>query len=119
MGEEREEACPLCGEKQALIYTINTCRVARDDHRFKTRHDAILREIATIITLYLPPTTSATSDLGSYNSPSILLPLTYAPTLYGGMEELVLVELTIPLETSFEGARERKMIKYEGILERS
>ena len=121
-GKRESDACPLCGERQTLIHTFNTCRVARDDRCFNTRHDAILREIATIITLYLPPTTSATSDLGSYNSPSILLSLTYAPTLYGGMKEhgkLVLVELTIPFETSFEGARERKMIKYEGILQRA
>ena len=88
-GKRESDACPLCGERQTLIHTLNTCRVACDDHRFNTRHDAILREIATIITLYLPPTTSATSDLGSYNSPSILSPLTYAQTLYGGMKEHV------------------------------
>ena len=71
-GKRESDACLLCGDRQTLIHTFNTYRVPRDDHRLNTSHDAILREIATIITLYLPPTASAISNLGSYNSQHIV-----------------------------------------------
>ena len=36
-GKRASDACPLCGERQTLIHTLNTCRIACDDRRFNTR----------------------------------------------------------------------------------
>ena len=83
-GKRESDAYPLCGERQTLIHTLNTCRVARDDHHFNTRHDVIVREIATVPSLpctYLPPTASATSDLGSYNFPQHIVATDLRPDI--------------------------------------
>ena len=62
-------ACKLCGDDQSLIHVLNVCRVARGGQRFNGRHDAVLSENVSLISAYLPPSASISSDLGSYSFP--------------------------------------------------
>ena len=60
------DACSLCSERQTLIHVLNTCKVARDDRRYNTRHDSVLSEIISLHFIYTQPTAKLTSGLGHY-----------------------------------------------------
>ena len=110
------------------------CHSVKRAPRFGPKVTVIMR-FHCIITLYLPPTSSVTLDLDSYKFPQHIVATDLRPDIVWWDEaahkrpdivwwdeaahKLVLLELTIPFETSFECARERKTIKYEGILERA
>ena len=114
--KKMNDACTLCGERQTLIHVLNTCTVARDNRRFNGRHDSLLREIVSIITTYLPSTACLTSDLGEYNFPQHIVATDLRPDIVwwnDNARSLHAVELTVPFETSFEKAIERKTLKYE------
>ena len=116
------DSCLLCGERQTLIHVLNTCKVARDGKRFNSRHDAILEEIVTCISTYMPSTAQLTADLNCYNFPQHIVATDLRPDIVwwdNVSKKLRVVELTICFETSFENAAERKTIKYADIIARA
>jgi len=83
--KKESDRCPLCGERQTLIHTLNNCEVALDQRRYNERHDEVLRHIANAISKKLPPTTNFTADLeATYHFPLHIAP-TDVQTLSGGM----------------------------------
>ena len=113
-------ACPLCGERQTLIHVLNCCSVARDLRRYNSRHDDVLRVMLDIIKTRLKPTTKISADVdGNYTFPTHIVPTDLRPDIvwWNDVDKtLVLVELTIAFETSFEVASQRKTIKYDDLV---
>ena len=105
-----------------MIHVLNTCSVACDDRRFNGQHDSLFREIVSIITTYLPSTACITSDLGEYSFPQHIVATDLRPDIVwwdDNVRSLYAVELTVPFETSFEKATERKIVKYEDMIQRA
>ena len=75
------------------------------DGRFNGRHDTVLSEIVSLISAYLPPSASISSDLGSY---SFLQHIVATVWWDDKARNLCLLELTVCFETSFEEAAQRK-----------
>ena len=120
--KRRDNICPLCGERQTLIHVLNMCPVALTTRRYNHRHDAVLEVIANTISNHLQPTEHMTSDLSEYQFPQHIVPTTLRPDIVcwdDGKKRLLLIELTICFETSFDGAAERKRAKYEELQQRS
>ena len=118
--KKESDACPLCGERQTLIHALSCCEAARDLRRYNTRHDMVLQCCTNTIHENLPPTTHFTADLDSgYNFPTHIAPTDLRPDIAWWNEEerkLWIVELTVPFETGFDNARERKETKYEELV---
>ena len=119
--KREKDTCALCGERQTLIHTLNICKVARDARKFNIRHDAVLTEIVSIISAYMPATAELTTDLGSYTFPQHIVTTDLRPDIVwwdDTSRKLCMVELTVCFETLFNEAAERKTIKYEDIKQR-
>ena len=43
------DSCPLCGERQTSVYTLNNCEVALDQCRYNKHHDEVLQVIASTV----------------------------------------------------------------------
>lgn len=117
-----DSTCPLCGERQTLIHVLNMCPVALMNRRYNHRHDAVLEVIVNTISKHLQPTEHMTSDLSEYQFPQHIVPTTLRPDIVcwdDGKKRLLLIELTISFETSFDGAAERKRAKYEELQQRA
>ena len=114
------DSCPLCGERQTLVHTLNNCKVALDQRRYNKRHDEVLQAIANTVAEKLPSTTSFTTDLGdTYQFPLHITPTTLRPDMVwwdDDQKQLVIIELTVCFETSFEAAVERKETKYHDLV---
>ena len=113
--------CPLCGEQQTLVHVLNCCPVARDLRRYNHRHDEVLKAVVDTVRMHLPtPDTSFTADLGdNYSFPTHIVPTDLRPDIvwWNDVEKtIVLVELTIPFDTSMDSASERKEAKYDHLL---
>lgn len=63
------DSCTLCGERQTLIHVLNSCKVACDERCFNARHDAVLIEIVSLLSMYTSPTANLSADLNSYLFP--------------------------------------------------
>ena len=120
--KRNDDSCPLCGERQTLIQVLNTCRAARDGRRFNARHDAVLTEIASLLSAYIRPSANLSADLGSYDFPHHIVPTDLRPDIVwwdDSLRKMMLIELTICFETSFQHAAERKELKYEDVMARA
>ena len=107
--------CPLCGEQQTLLHVLNACKTALHLRRYNERHDRILSELHTTIKQNLPPSTSITSDLEDYRFPHHIVSTDLRPDIvcWDELQKIMwLVELTIPYETGFQAAANRKQEKY-------
>lgn len=107
--------CPLCGEHQTLLHVLNACKTALHLRRYNERHDRILSELHTTIKQNLPPSTSITSDLEDYRFPHHIVSTDLRPDIvcWDELQKIMwLVELTIPYETGFQAAANRKQEKY-------
>ena len=108
-----KDTCSLCGERQTLIHILNTCKVARDERRYNGRHDSILAVIASTLSSHTAPSANLSSDLGSYTFPQHIVTSDLRPDIVcwdDSARKLVLVELTVCFESSFENAAQRKII---------
>lgn len=117
-----DDNCPLCGDRQTLIHVLNMCPVALNARRFNYRHDAVLEIIAVTISSFLQPTDKMSSDLSEYVFPHHIVPTTLRPDIVwwdDSKKRLLLIELTISFETSFDSAAERKRAKYEDLQQRA
>ena len=120
--KKESDSCPLCGERQSLIHVLNCCRVARDLRRYNIRHDAVLKVIADTVKEHLPPSHKLTVDLDQYQFPIHISPTDLRPdiVLWSDSEkQLILAELTVSFETSFEAAAERKEMNYQDLVSRA
>ena len=110
--KKESSQCLLCSEKQSLIHVLNACRVARDEHRYNTRHDEVLLLIAAQIEKQLTPPTKMSVDVGSnYCFPQHIVSTDLRQDIVWWNDvacRIVIVELTVPFETSFEAAHECK-----------
>ena len=120
--KHNNSSCPLCGEKQTLIHVLNACKVARDERRYNPHHDAILSLIVTFLTSKISPTAHLTSDLGSYIFPQHIVSTDLRPDIVwwdDSLKKIILMELTVCFESSFQHAAERKTTKYEDVVVRA
>ena len=114
--------CILCGESQSLIHVLNACSIARNKRWYNYRHDDVLKEIVSVLSKYLLPPIKFTADLGSYNFPQHIVSTDLRPDIVwwnDSSRTMVIIELTIAFETSFQSASERKKIKYESLVQRA
>lgn len=121
--KRESDTCPLCGERQTLIHVLNCCRVARDLRRYNQRHDLVLGEIADAIRQKLPPSAGFSVDLkDNYSFPLHIASTDLRPDIVwweDNPKKLRLVELTVPFETGFKDAAERKEASYEDLVYRA
>ena len=114
-------ACHLCGNNQSLLHVLNNCSVARDAHRYNTRHDLVLQEIASAIRPFLHPSTILSVDLDDgYNFPAHIVPTDLRPDIVWwdpGVRSMCLAELTVCFESNFKDAALRKTAKYMDLLQ--
>ena len=107
-------SCPLCGhQKQTLLHVLNNCETALHHRRYNQRHDEVLKEIASFITVNLKVSQNMIVDLSSqsYLKPSHLPCTDLRPDIIWWDEHskrTVVVELTICFDTLFKQAAERK-----------
>ena len=100
------------------MHVLNACPVAHHQRRYNHRHDAVLELIANIISSALQPTQQMCSDLTNYHFPHHIVPTTLRPDIVwwdDRRKHIVIAELTIPFETSFTEAADRKRAKYEDL----
>ena len=117
-----DDRCSLCGDRQTLIHVLNICPVALKARRFNLRHDAVLEIITETISTCLTTTEKMSSDLSEYGLPHHIVPTTLRPDIVWWDESkkrLLLIELTIYFETSFDSTAERKRAKYEDLQRRA
>ena len=120
--KRKDGFCPLCGERQTLIHVLNTCKAARDARRYNVRHDTVLNEIVSLISAYTKPPATLSADLGDYNFPHHIVPTDLRPVIVwwdDSRRRILLIELTICFESSFQHAAERKELKYEDVMHRA
>ena len=79
-----------------------------------------MQALASTAAEKLPSTTSFTTDLGdTYQFPLHITPTTLRPDMVlwdDGQKQLVIIELTVCFETSFEAAAEKKETKYHDLV---
>ena len=117
-----DNTCPLCGERQTLIHVLNTCKASRDGRRYNTRHNSILSEIVSLLSSFVAPPTRFSADLGSYIFPHHIVSSDLRPDIVcwnDVQKSLILIELTVSFDTSFQQAAERKRAKYCNVIERA
>ena len=96
--------------------------MARDERRFNNRHDAVLWEIVPLISAYLPPSVSISSNIGSYSFPQHIVSTDLRPDVVWWDDEtrkLCLLKLAVCFEISFEEAAQRKKIRYIHIVDQA
>ena len=80
----------------------------------------MLQVILDTIRTKLKPTSSLSADLEEdYSFPTHIVPTDLKPDIAcwdDSKKVMTLVELTIPFETSFDGAVQRKEVKYEELI---
>ena len=103
-------------ERQTLVHVLNCCPSALNWGRYNTRHDSVLRALVDDIRPRLGDSVSFSADVGDgYRFPTHIVPTDLHPDIVWWDDcrrVLVLVELTIPFETSFAAARLRKLDRY-------
>ena len=75
-----------------------------------------------LISAYLPPSASISSDLGSYSFPQHIVSTDLRPDNVWWDDEtrkLCLLELTVCFETSFDEAAQQKKIRYADIVDQA
>ena len=108
--------------KKTLLHVLNNCNIALHHWRYNQRHDEVLKEIASFITVNLKVSQNMIVDLSSqkYSKPSHLPCTDLRPDIIWWDEHskrIVVVELTICFNTLFKQAAERKRRKYFDLCE--
>ena len=114
--------CKLCPERQTLLHTLNGCKPALELRRYNQRHDSILEIIYLFLKQYQPEGARITVDLPEYqySFPQHIVTTDTRPDIViwdDTSKAIHLVELTVPFETGFVEAQERKRTKYQPLLE--
>ena len=115
--------CKLCGNTQSLLHVLNNCPVALHCRRYNQRHDLVLPVISDFLSDILDDDYTVVSDLAdadTYVFPPTLASTDLRPDLvvYSELKrDAIIIELTVPFETNFRKAQERKQSKYHEVLE--
>ena len=126
-GKKTNDKCKLCGGKGTLLHLLNWCPVALQQGRFTYRHNSILSCIvrrlqfgaeSNNIHIKLYADLSGLTINGG-TIPASIIPTSEKPDIciyIPDDNKVILVELTVPFETNFDKARQRKCERYEKII---
>ena len=109
-----------CGD-----HLLSTCTGLWQDiirEHFAHPLNDVIKEMVFVLNKYLLPPVKFTADLGSYTFPQHIVSTDLRPDMVwwnDSSRTIVILELTIPFETSFQLACERKTIKYESLVKRA
>ncbi|VDI57596.1 Hypothetical predicted protein [Mytilus galloprovincialis] len=129
-----DPTCTLCKDKPAsLQHVLSACPVALKDGRYTWRHDSVLKTIAAkrgekkdnqaegLGILGTASDWQMTADIHQRMSfPAEIAATSLRPDIViwsQGTRQAVLLELTVPWEDRIEEAYERKMAKYQQLVE--
>ena len=113
--------CKICPGKQTLVHVLNCCSTALKNRRFNLRHDDILRALSAFASNHLPDGYQITSDLPEeqYSFPQQVATTDERPDIVLWSSNAIhLIELTVPFETGFEEAADRKKRRYSTLATR-
>ncbi len=113
-----DSACPNCGVKETLQHALNNCQHLLQNGAYKWRHDSILQQlVASLQTLH--PNSDIISDLPgrTYRLP-FHCDTDFRPDIVVSHPDhrVEFVELTVPFETNWKTAHDRKSAKYATLL---
>lgn len=120
-GKKPTPVCQLCPERQTLQHVLNHCSVALRMRRYNIRHDDILLSLYKFAASHLHREDCITVDLPgkNYCFPQDVTTTDSRPDLViWNTKSIYLVELTVPFETGFEAAVQRKQGRYGDLLVR-
>jgi len=110
--------CPNCGVKETLSHVLNSCQHLLNNGAYKWRHDSILLQL--VISLQsLHPNSNVVVDLPGrtyrlpFQADSDFRPDIVVSHLDNTVE---FIELTVPFESNWKAAHDRKMAKYSTLL---
>ena len=117
-------SCNLCGNKETLLHVLNFCKVMLDQGRYTWRHNSILNYIHSTIKNTNQDSLEIFCDL-----PGILVGISTIPTdiiitsqrpdlviVNRILKKVTLVELTVPFDLNVTRAHERKLDRYENLI---
>ena len=119
----QSDACKLCGERQTLLHLLNNCPVAIQCRRYNQRHAVVLAAISAFLTEVLDSDYTIVTDLAvadTYTFPPTLATNDLRPDIVVLSEVkrlATIIELTVPFESNFKKAHDRKQTKYHDVLE--
>ena len=122
-GKRPSPSCALChSDRQSLLHALNNCPIVMTLRRYSARHDEVLRVLSAFIRTHLPPSFSICVDTveSEYSFPHHISPTNLRPDVVwwsDEVKEIRLLELTISYETVMEQAHQRKLAKYEDVVE--
>ena len=117
------DSCKLCNERQSLAHVLNCCPVALRSRRYNERHDNVLSTIVSFLRAHIDDDYQMIADLGTsseYYFPPEIATTDLRPDLVlfsSQKREVVIIELTVCYELSFQKAQERKESKYFDLVE--
>ena len=117
------DSCKLCNERQSLAHVLNCCPVVLRSRRYNERHDNVLSTIVSFLRAYIDDDYLMIADLGTsseYYFPPEIATTDLRPDLVlfsSQKREVVIIELTVCYELSFQKAQERKESKYFDLVE--
>lgn len=115
--KRQSSSCPLCGQPQTLIHVLNNCSKALSLRRYNQRHDNILLHIYEFVGSHLEGYTICADLPGQvYSFPESIGNTDLRPDIicYKG-RSITFIELTVPFESCFDDAKERKANKYSDL----
>ena len=121
--KENSKACPLCGQNQTLMHVLNNCKASLHSNRYTWRHNSVLGVIAAFVKCSLPESWRMIVDLPEhfYCFPVNLEDCVLRPDLviWNPMfKQILLFELTIPLEENIMQAAQFKESRYKPLREK-
>ena len=121
--DQVSDACRLCHQRQTLAHILNCCPVALNCRRYNKRCDAVLTTIVKFLEDHIDDDYQIVADLGApsgYLFPLEVVATDFRPdiVLFNAQRSVVvIIELTVCYELSFQGARQRKEAKYLDLVE--
>ena len=117
------DAFKLCGGRQMLLHLLNNCPVALQCRRYNQLHGLVLEVISAFLTELLDSDYTIVSDLAGADT--YIFPPTLATTdlhpdivvLSEVKRHATIIELTVPFESKFKKAHNRRQTKYHEVLE--
>ena len=114
-------ACPNCGVKETLQHVLNSCQRLLNNGAYKWRHDSILQQLAhSLQTLH--PSSNIMADLPgrTYRLP-FQSDTDFRPDIVVSHRDSTVefIELTVPFESNWKAAHDRKTNKYAALLDQA
>ena len=113
-----DSACPNCGVKETLQHVLNSCQHLLNNGAYKWRHDSILHQLVNALqTLHTKSRIMADLPGRTYRLP-FQADTDFRPDIIISHPDSTIefVELTVPYESNWKAAHERKTGKYATLL---